>query len=96
MIVQYLVHCQCSSHLFSQVFEDGSTYRGRLKLLGRIVVKAYYRDTLQPDIVEGHNSDQVRMVVRDNVTKILEDSSFLCATELDENVSLKIILMLNS
>jgi hypothetical protein len=71
----------------SQVFEDGSTYRGRLKLLGRTIVKAYYGDTLQPNIMEGHNSDQAMIIVRDNVTTILEDSSFLLATEPDENVS---------
>lgn len=70
-----------------QVFEDGSTYRGRLKLLGRTVVKACYEDLLQPEIMECHNSDQAEMVVRDNVTKALGDSSFLLAAELDENVS---------
>ena len=73
--------------LVSQVFEDGSTYRGRLKLLSRTVVKACYEDILRPDIMEGHNSDQAAIIVRDNVTKILEDSSFLLATEPDENVS---------
>lgn len=81
--------------LISQVFQDGSTYRGRLKLLCRVIVKACYEDMLHPNIVEGHNSDQAIMTVRDNVTKILQDSTFLLATEPDENVSLnsKIILM---
>jgi hypothetical protein len=37
--------------------------------------------------MEDHNSDQAAMVVRDNVTKSLNDSSFLLAAELDENVS---------
>lgn len=37
--------------------------------------------------MEGHNSDQATIIVRDNVTKALEDSSFLLATELDVNVS---------
>jgi hypothetical protein len=70
-----------------QVFEDGSSYRGRLKLLSRTIVKACYKDIIQPNIMEDHNSDQAAMVVRDNVTKSLNDSSFLLAAELDENVS---------
>lgn len=37
--------------------------------------------------MDGHNSDQAMMVVRDNVTKTLDDSSFLLAAEPDENVS---------
>jgi hypothetical protein len=73
--------------IVSQVFEDGATYRGRLKTLGRTVVKMFYADLLQPDITEGHNSDQVLMVIKDNVTTALADSSFLLATERDENVS---------
>ena len=73
--------------LISQVFEDGSTYRGRLKLLGRSIVKIHYEDTLQPNIMNGCNSDQAMMMVRDNVAKILNDSSFLISNELDENVS---------
>ena len=50
---------------------------------------------LQPDIVEGHNLDQAIMTIRDNVTKILQDLTFLLATKPNENVSfnLKIILM---
>ena len=73
-------------HVF-QVFEDGATHRGRLKTLGRTIVKAFYEDILQPNIMDGHNSDQAMMVVRDNVTKTLDDSSFLLAAEPDENVS---------
>lgn len=73
--------------LIPQVFEDGSTYRGRLKTLGRNVVKACYKDTIQPDIEECHNSDQAKIVVRDNVANILKDSLFLLATKPDENVS---------
>lgn len=73
--------------LVFQVFEDGSTYRGRLKLLSRTVVKACYEDVLQPNIMDGHNSDQAATIVRDNVTKILDDSTFLLAAEPDENVS---------
>ena len=49
--------------LISQVFQDGSTYRGRLKLLCRVVVKACYEDMLQPNIVEGHNLDQAIMIM---------------------------------
>jgi hypothetical protein len=75
--------------LVFKVFEDGSTHRGRLKLLGRIIVKTYYEDVLQPDITEGHNSDQATMIIRDKVTTILDDSSFLLASEPDENVSFK-------
>ena len=82
--------------LISQVFQDGSTYRGRLKLLCRVVVKACYEDMLQPNIVEGHNSDQAIMTIRDNVTKILQDSTFLLATEPDENVSLNSNIILIS
>lgn len=73
--------------LVFQVFEDGSTYRGRLKILGRIIVKAYYKNLLEPNITECHNSDQVTKLVQENVNKVLEDSSFLRAAEADENVS---------
>jgi hypothetical protein len=73
----------------SQVFEDGASYHGRLKLLGRTIVKEYYEDVLQPNIMEGHNSDQAMMIVRDNVTATLQDSSFLLAAEPDENVRFK-------
>ena len=59
-----------------------------MKLLGHMIVKVYY-DELHHNITEGHNSDQVMMVVRDNVTAILQDSSFLLASELNENVSFK-------
>lgn len=78
------------SSLFSlvfKVFEDGSTHRGRLKSLGRTVVKSFYGDVLRPDIMEGHNSDQEARIIGDKVNDILEDSSFLLASELDENVS---------
>jgi hypothetical protein len=78
--------------LLFQVFEDGATYRGRLKLIGRTVVKAYYQDILQPDITECHNSDQAAAAVRDGVSQILDDSSFLLAAEPDENVSFKTVL----
>ena len=73
--------------LLFQVFEDGSTYRGRLKALTRTIVKTCYADIIQPNIMEGHNSDQAAMVVRDNVSKTLKDSSFLRAAQLDDNVS---------
>jgi hypothetical protein len=80
----------CTSSTFipvvSQVFEDGASYRGRLKLLGRTIVKLYYGDLLQADITEGHNSDQAMMIIRDNVTATLQDSSFLLG-EPDGNVS---------
>ena len=79
--------------LISQVFEDSSTYCGHLKLLGHVVVKTCYEDTLKPNIMECHNLDQAMMVIRDNVTNILQDSSFLLATEPDENVSFESILM---
>ena len=72
----------------SQVFEDGSSYRGRLKLLGRTIVKSYY-DATHDDIEVDHNSDQAVAVIKDKVTAILQDSSFLRATEPDENVSFK-------
>ena len=37
--------------------------------------------------MEDHNSDQAAMIVRDNVAKILKDSSFLLAAVPNENVS---------
>lgn len=37
--------------------------------------------------MEGHNSDQEARIIGDKVNDILEDSSFLLASELDENVS---------
>ena len=39
--------------------------------------------------MDGHNSDQAAMVVRDNITKILDESTFLLG-EPDENVRFKI------
>ena len=75
--------------LLFQVFEDGSTYHGCLKALTRTIIKTYYADIIQPNIVEGHNSDQAAMVVRDTISKTLKDLSFLCAAQLDDNVSFK-------
>ena len=75
--------------LVFQVFEDGSTYRGRLKFLGRTIVKSCYENILNPNIMEDHNSDQASMIVRDNVAETLRESTFLLAAELDENVSFK-------
>ena len=82
--------------LVLQVFEDGATHCGRLKTLSRTIVKSCYKDVLDPDIMDDHNSNQAAMVVSNNVTKILENSLFLVATEPDENVSFfKTILMRN-
>ncbi|KAF8811157.1 hypothetical protein BYT27DRAFT_7208610 [Phlegmacium glaucopus] len=79
------VYNKYSSGMSALVFEDGSTYRGRLKTLGRSIVKLYYKDALEPDIRINHNSDQQAETIRENVASLLKDSLFLLATELDEN-----------
>jgi hypothetical protein len=72
--------------IYPQVFEDGATYRGRLKTLGRQIVKALYSDAISPYIDYNLNSDQYAHLVGQNITELLEESTFLLAKELDMNV----------
>ena len=69
-----------------QIFEDGATYRGRMKSMGREVVKIHYRAALYPVIDYCHNSDQREQIISDNVKKLIEDSLFLQGPP-DVNVS---------
>ena len=57
-----------------------------MKALGHKTVEAYYSDAFHPDIQHGHNSDDLEQVVKENVTGLLEGSSFHLAPERDENV----------
>jgi hypothetical protein len=69
-----------------QVFEDGATYRGRLKALGRHVIKTFYSDMISPTCESNLNSDQYTRLIGENVTGLLEESTFLLAKELDGQV----------
>ena len=68
------------------VFEDGATYRGRLKTLGRHVVKSFYADMIFPNVDGNLNSDQYHQLVLQNVTGLLSEASFLLVRECDEQV----------
>jgi hypothetical protein len=69
-----------------QIFEDGAAYRGRLKIMGRDVIKLHYRAALDPEIEGDHNSDQREQVIAENVKKLLDESLFLQGPP-DSNVS---------
>lgn len=69
-----------------QIFEDGAAYRGRMKSMGRDVVKIHYRAELYPDIDICHNSNQRDGIIADNVKKLTEGSLFLQGPA-DVNVS---------
>jgi len=75
--------------LIYQIFEEGSTHRGRLKAMGRGVVKTHYSDALTPrfDISDGCNSDQYNALIRQQITQLLDKSSFMLGLQRDENVS---------
>lgn len=78
-----LTYCGISNE--SQVFNDGASYRGRLKTKARDIVEIFYADALRPSVMEC-NSDQYQQMVAKNVKSLLDDSSFLLAPELDDQV----------
>ena len=74
-----------STHL--QVFEEGTTSRGRMKTTARDVVRLFYKDDLYPDLDFCHNSAQLEELVADNVKKLLKDSRFHIGLKLDAQVN---------
>lgn len=81
----YLLLCTHFRFVF-QIFEDGATYHGRLKTLGRHIVKSFYSDMIFPNVDGNLNSDQYHQLVSQNVTGLLSEASFLLAREHDEQV----------
>ena len=75
------VHCLISQRVrlipYFQIFEDGAAYRGRLKAMGRKVIKLHYRAYLNPDIDISHNSSQREDAIADNLRKLIDESLFL-------------------
>lgn len=74
-----------------QIFEDGAAYRGRLKALGRDVIKIHFRAELDPVIEYDHNSSQREKIIADNITKTIEESLFLQGP-LDRKVSFFVMI----
>jgi hypothetical protein len=60
-----------------QIFEDGASYRGRLKTMAREVVKFYYKDAFNSDIEHCHNSDQRDNAISKKIKKLIDESLFL-------------------
>ena len=60
-----------------QIFEDGATYRGRMKTLARQVVSFHYKAKLDPIIEHCHNLDQRDEAISRNVRQLIEESLFL-------------------
>jgi hypothetical protein len=60
-----------------QIFEDGASYRGRMKYMARDFVKFHYKDAIFPSIDICHNSDQREEIIADNVRKLVTESLFL-------------------
>ena len=72
------------------MFNDGASWRGRLKTKARLLVNHHYNDALSPDISElGGGQAEYYGVIKDKVTALL-DSSFLLGP-VDTEVS-KIML----
>lgn len=69
-----------------QIFEDGASYRGRMKGIARDIVTLHYKNELFPVIEHCHNSNQRDEVVAENVKNLLDESLFLQGPR-DNNVS---------
>jgi hypothetical protein len=70
-----------------QIFEDGACNRGRLKVMGRDVVKEFFSDQIEPSMPFGHNSAQQVEAVAEAVREVIDGSLFLKGPDLDANVS---------
>ena len=86
----------CTLLIRPQIFEDGATYRGRLKALGRQLTKTLYSDVIAPEVVFDCNSDQYARVAGESVTEFLTQSKFLLAKERDKHVRCLICWLLVS
>jgi hypothetical protein len=59
-----------------QIFEDGAAYRGRLKTMGRDIIKIHFQAELNPDIEHCHNSNQRDEAIAGNVKKLIDKIPF--------------------
>jgi hypothetical protein len=57
-----------------------------LKTNARDIIDMCYADALKPSITDNINSDQYLQLIADNVKTLLNDSTFLLAPELDDQV----------
>ena len=60
-----------------QIFEDGASYRSRLKSLARDVVKFHYKDAFDAKIEGCHNSDQRDEAISQNIKKLIDGVFFI-------------------
>ncbi|KAH9159459.1 hypothetical protein EDB89DRAFT_2083809 [Lactarius sanguifluus] len=73
------------SNMTALIFDDGPSYRGRMKTMARDIVKSHFKAELNPSLTFGHNSSEQAQVISDAVRNTLQNSLFLVGPELDEN-----------
>lgn len=56
--------------IFGQVFQEAATYRGTLKTLGRIVVRAKYADALDPEFEVGNQEELFDIIRKEFILKV--------------------------
>ncbi|KAH9164867.1 hypothetical protein EDB89DRAFT_1911835 [Lactarius sanguifluus] len=74
------------SNMTALIFDDGPSYRGRMKTMARDIVKSHFKAELNPSLTFGHNSSEQAQVISDAVRNTLQNSLFLVGPELDENI----------
>ncbi|KAH9167798.1 hypothetical protein EDB89DRAFT_2074550 [Lactarius sanguifluus] len=73
------------SNMTAVIFDDGASYRGRMKTMARDIVKSHFKAELEPSLTYGHNSSEQAQVISDAVKNCLRNSLFLVGPKLDEN-----------
>lgn len=72
--------------LASKVFEDGASYRSRLKAFASQLITAHYKEELEPEIGDAQNQLHYQEIIRTNVEGLICGGKFLRGG-VDENVS---------
>jgi hypothetical protein len=70
----------------NQIFQDGASYRSRLKALAANLVAVHYKTELEPEINYPHNELEYWELVSRNVDALLKNGMFLRGATHDENV----------
>ncbi|KAH9027023.1 hypothetical protein EDB85DRAFT_2148836 [Lactarius pseudohatsudake] len=73
------------SSMTAVIFDDGASYRGRMKTMARDIVKSHFKAELEPSLAFDHNSSEEAQAISDAVRNCLQNSLFLVGPKLDEN-----------
>ncbi|KAH9023796.1 hypothetical protein EDB85DRAFT_2150948 [Lactarius pseudohatsudake] len=72
------------SSMTAVIFDDGASYRGRMKTMARDIVKSHFKAELEPSLAFDHNSSEEAQAISDAVRNCLQNSLFLVGPKLDD------------